>query len=74
MNRAYTYRLYDESHVVAKYIGYMGETLNLYEVNAKSQTLKSYPIQPESVAKEHAAEARELQHTAFNQVKIWSKE
>ena len=73
MVRAYTSPNYNEELVVAKYIGYLGEELTLFEVNAKSQTLKSYPIQPASVDPEHAAKATERKHTAFNQVKIWTR-
>ncbi|WP_045861796.1 hypothetical protein [Teredinibacter purpureus] len=73
MNRPYTSSIYNESLVVAKYIGYIGKDLTLFEVNDKNQTMKSYPIKPADVAEEHASKAKAQQHTAFNQVKIWTR-
>jgi len=73
MNRPYTSSLYNESLVTAKYIGYLGDELTLFEVNEKNQTLKSYSINPEDVAETYANKAKERQHTAFNQVKIWTR-
>lgn len=72
-HRPYTSSTYRESSVVAKYIGYIGDELIMFEVNDKSQTLKSYPINPADVAEEFADKAKERQYTAFNQVKVWTR-
>jgi len=74
MYRAYISSLYKESLVVGKYIGYVGDELTLFEVNEQSQTLKSFSIQPKDVAEKFASLAKERQYTAFNQVKIWTRE
>lgn len=69
----YAYQHYDPSQVVAKYIGFIGEELNMFEVNSKNQTVKSFPINSEQVDPAHAAKALAQKAMRFNQVKVWEK-
>jgi len=65
---------YCETKVKAKYIGYIGDTLKLYEVNDNNQTIKEARIKPENVPSDLARKARDIKGKAFNQVKIWSRD
>lgn len=73
MFSSYTYQHYDPSNVVAKYIGFIGEALTMFEVNSKNQTIKSYPINRDQVEPAHATRANELKGMRFNQVKVWAR-
>ena len=73
MFSSYTYRHYDPSNVVAKYIGFIGEAFTMFEVNSKNQTIKSYPINRDQVEVAFADRALELKDMQFNQVKIWER-
>lgn len=68
----YTSRTYRIEDVVDAYIGYIGDNLMQFEVNADRYTIKSYPVNGEDYPEVVFAQARDLKGVAFNQVKLES--
>lgn len=68
----YTSRTYRIEDVVDAYIGYIGDDLMQFEVNADRYTIKSYPVNGDNYPEAVFAQARDLKGVAFNQVKLES--
>lgn len=66
----YQSRRYAPELVIARYIGFVGGMLMLYEVDAQGFTIKSGPTSDKAHPADLVAKARELQAQAFNQVRL----